>query len=309
MRVPLPAAMITTSNAAMSSFLCLPRIIGHTLLGLGLLALVGCSSVKVAYNQSDSLLYWWVDRYVDLSEEQKPSVKAALSDLQRWHRSNQLPEYVALAQRIKSMAERDITATEVCAVTKDMQVSYMRLLDRIEPAATQLLVGLQAAQLRAIRKRFDATNEEWREEWLDGSAEKRLRHRVKQALGRFEDFYGRLDAPQRGVLEQWLQTSGFDAQQSYTERIRRQTDALQTFERMVQVGSASPTSQALLHAWAERAFLVSPDASYRNYSQHLWQQNCAGFARLHNSTTAQQRQKLVQSLQRYETDFRALMQP
>ena len=53
----------------------------------------------------------------------------------------------------------------------------------------------------------------------------------------------------------------------------------------------------------------SPDASYRAYSQALWQENCAGFAKLHNSTTTEQRQKLTQTLHRYEQDFRALMQP
>jgi hypothetical protein len=270
--------------------------------------LAGCSSVRVAYNQSDSLVYWWVDRYVDLTTEQKPLVKSALTDLLRWHRAQQLPEYIQLAQRIRGMAERDIQADEVCALTQDMQTSYLRLLERIEPAATQLVVQLQALQLRSMRQRYDKTNDEWREEWMDGSVEKRRRHRIKQALSRLEEFYGRLDAPQRAVLDQWIAHSSFDPAQSYAGRLRRQADSLQTFERMAQTGQASATTQALLHGWVERSFF-SPDPVYRAYSQTLWQENCAGFVKLHNSTTPEQRLQLAQTLLRYENDFRALMRP
>jgi hypothetical protein len=39
----------------------------------------------------------------------------------------------------------------------------------------------------------------------------------------------------------------------------------------------------------------------------LWQENCEGFAKLHNSTTPAQRQRLLESLRGYENDFRALM--
>ena len=290
----------------MSFILCLPRIIGHALLGAGLLLLVGCSTLRVAYDQSDSLLFWWVDRYLDLRPEQKPPVKAALADLQRWHRSQQLPDYMRFAQRMRVMAERDITADEVCALTQEMQASYQRLLDRIEPAATELLVQLQADQLRHLRKRYDSSNEEWRDEWMDGSADKRLRHRIKQAQGRLEDFYGRFDTTQRNVLEHWIRSAAFDPAMNYGERLRRQTDSLQTLERMTQIGSASAVSQALLHAWVERS-LLSPDQTYRNYAQSLWQQNCAGFAKLHNSTTLEQRLQFAQTMQRYENDFRALM--
>ena len=165
---------------------------------------------------------------------------------------------------------------------------------------------LQPGQWRNIKKRYDATNEEWREEWMEGSADKRLRHRIKQALSRLEDFYGRLDAPQRTVLEQWITHSGFDPAQSYAARLRRQADSLQTLQRMAQAGEASATTQALLRGWIDRSF-NSPIERHRAYGQALWQENCEGFAKLHNSTTPAQRQHLAESLRGYENDFRNLM--
>ncbi len=273
---------------------------------LALAALSGCSTIQLVYNQSDDLLYWWMDAYVDFQDNQKQFTRDTLSNLQRWHRQQQLPEYVALLKRVQTMAPNDITPAQVCGVTEDIKSSFVTLLRFIEPEATRLGVQLTPEQLRNMRKRYDKTNKDWREDWLEGSAEKRLKYRTKQALNRLEDFYGRLDAPQREVLRQWLNESVFDATTSYAERERRQADSLQTLQRMAQAGEASATTQALLRGWIDRSF-NSPIERHRAYGQALWQENCEGFAKLHNSTTPAQRQHLAESLRGYENDFRNLM--
>ena len=188
-----------------------------------------------------------------------------------------------------------------------MKASFLVLLRHIEPAAARLGTQLKAEQLQHMRKRYDKTNKEWRSDWLEGSADKRLRYRTKQALKRLEDFYGRLDEPQREVLNQWLSSSAFDAALSYGERERRQADSLQTLQRMADSGSVA-AAQGLLRAWTERAF-NSPNEHFRNYSQALWQENCTGFAKLHNSTTTTQRQHLVETLRGYESDLKTLVTP
>ena len=274
---------------------------------LALCVLSACSTLKLVYNQSDDVLYWWVDAYVDLEGEQKASTRDALAELHRWHRQQQLPEYVALLQKARSVALQDITAPQVCAVTDEMKASFLVLLRHIEPAAARLGTQLKAEQLQHMRKRYDKTNKEWRSDWLEGSADKRLRYRTKQALKRLEDFYGRLDEPQREVLNQWLSSSAFDAALSYSERERRQADSLQTLQRMADSGSVA-AAQVLLRAWTERAF-NSPNEHFRNYSQALWQENCVGFAKLHNSTTTTQRQHLVETLRGYESDLKTLVTP
>ena len=296
----------------MSFILILRRIIRHASLGLALAALIalsGCSTIKLVYNQSDDLIYWWLDGYADLQGEQKQFTRDALTDLQRWHRQQQLPEYVALLKRMQAMAPNDITPAQVCAVTEDMKNSFIRVLRHIEPASAQLASQLNADQLRSVRKRFDKTNKTWKEDWLDPDVEERLRYRTKQATNRLEDFYGRLDKPQREVLHQWLSQSIFDPAFSYAERERRQTDTLQTLQRMAQEGAApnkQESAQALLRGLVDRSF-NSPNERYRAYNRELWSENCAGFAKLHNSTTPAQRQRMVEALRGYEQDFKTLM--
>ena len=271
------------------------------------MGLSGCSTIKVVYNNSDDLIYWWLDGYADLQGDQKQFTRDALSDLQRWHRQQQLPEYVALLKRMQAMAPNDITPAQVCAVTEDMKSSFIRVLRHMEPASAQLASQLKPEQLRSVRQRFDKTNKTWKEDWLDPDAEGRLRYRTKQATNRLEDFYGRLDKPQREALQQWLSSSMFDPALSYAERERRQADTLQTLQRIAQEGPAKQESaQALLRALVERNF-NSPNERAREYSKELWNENCAGFAKFHNSTTPAQRERMVQALRGYEQDFKILM--
>ena len=266
----------------------------------------GCSTIKLVYNQSDDLIYWWLDSYADLQDGQKPFTHDTLTDLQRWHRQNQLPEYVALLKRMQAMAPHDITPAQVCAVTEDMKTSFITLLRFVEPANTRLATQLKPEQLKSIRKRFDKTNKDWRADWLDPDAEDRLRYRTKQATNRLEDFYGRLDKPQREMLKQWLSESIFDPVMNYAERERRQADTIQTLQRIAQEGSATGQTQALMHGLVDRSF-NSPNERYRIYNRELWNENCEGFAKLHNSTTPAQRQRMVEALRGYENDFKTLM--
>ena len=269
------------------------------------MCLSACSTLQLAYNNSDEFVYWWLNSYVDLQDTQKPLVRNALQDLQQWHRQDQLPQYAALLQRLQTLAPQTVTAAQMCAVTHDMQHSFVLVLRHVEPAATQLAMSLKPEQLQRMRQRYDSTNQDWRDEWLTPSAEDRLKHRYKLSLNRLEDFYGKLDAPQRELIQQWLAQSKFDPEQSYAERERRQTDSLQTLQRMAS-SKDTAQSQALLRGWLDRSF-TSPNERTRAYVQALWQDNCEGFAKLHNSTTPAQRERLVRTLKNYEADIRALM--
>jgi hypothetical protein len=187
-----------------------------------------------------------------------------------------------------------------------MRSSFIRMLRYTEPASAQLSSQLSTDQLRNVRKRFDKTNKDWRADWLDPNAQDRLSYRTKQATNRLVDFYGRLDKAQRDALQQWLSTSIFDPVQSYAERERRQADTLQTLQRIAQESNKPDQAQALLRALVDRSF-NSPNERYRAYNRELWNENCEGFAKLHNSTTPEQRQRMVETLRGYEADFKTLM--
>ena len=89
------------------------------------------------------------------------------------------------------------------------------------------------------------------------------------------------------------------------DECRRQRDTLGTLQPLT--AGQAPPDQALaaLQGLVERS-LTPPDAAYRSYLEQLGQENCQTFAELHNSTTPAQRGKALETLKRYEQDFRIL---
>ena len=285
------------------------RIIRQALCLLGLSALVllsGCSTLKLVYNQADEAAYWWLDGYVDLTDKQKPLAKDTLRQLHQWHRQTQLPEYVALLQKVRAMAPHDVQPEQVCAIAQDMQNSFVAVLHQVAPDAAKLVGQLSTAQLQYLRKKYDKLNLEWRENYMDGSEEKRMRLRSKQLRNRLEDFYGSLDTTQREMINQSLMKSSFQPAISFEERLRRQVDAIQTFTRISQGGLSPSLAQAQFKGWLDRSFTPS-DEAYRIYSQALKLENCERFAKLHNSTSTAQRERLAESLRSYENIFQSLI--
>ena len=281
------------------------RIIG----GLGMLAwisaLQGCGAMKLAYNQAPELAYWYLDSHLDFTGEQSLQVKASLHQLQAWHRQTQLPAYAASLQQLQQQLSRDTTAAQACTVLADVRGKLGAISRQAEPMAASLVGTLDAGQLKHLAQKFSKNNAKEEAEHQDESVKNRQEKRLGQAIERAERLYGSLNDSQRAAMAQRLDQSRFDARLMFTEKQRRQRDALSTLQPL----TASPASpeQALpaLRGLMQRA-LVSPDPAYRAYFDQLGQENCQTFADLHNSTTAAQRSKAVETLQGYLQDIQTL---
>ncbi|MEO8015491.1 MAG: DUF6279 family lipoprotein [Polaromonas sp.] len=281
------------------------RIIGV----LGLLAVAGvlqaCSVVKLAYNQAPDLAYWYLDTYLDLTGEQSLRVKASLNQLQAWHRQTQLPVYITALQKLQQQLPSDTTAAAACAVAADVRNNLGAVARQAESLAAGVAVMLQPTQIGHLAQKFAKTNAEAEDELQDDSGTTRQGKRYRQLLSRAESLYGTLDEPQRAVIARRLEQSRFDLRVLFAERQRRQRDTLQTLQPMAAGQSSPAQAQTALRGLIERT-LNPMEPAYRRYLDQLGQENCQGFAELHNSTTPAQRSKAVETLRGYEQDFRIL---
>ena len=73
----------------------MPKLPGLLVLFSLLLVNSGCG-VKLAYNNGDRLVRWWVDDYIDMNSEQKRYLRDATRNLLYWHRSQELASYRAV---------------------------------------------------------------------------------------------------------------------------------------------------------------------------------------------------------------------
>ena len=274
---------------------------------LGLLP--GCSAVKLGYNNAPELAYWWLDGYADLTQAQSSRIREDLARLQQWHRVAELPKVAELLQKTQQLALANTTPEQVCGLFAEIRVRIDALLTQAEPAALALAMDLGAAQIAHIETKFGKTNTQWREDWMEGSLAKRQARRLKTAVERSEQFYGALEEHQLALLRNAIAQSEFDPPFSYAERLRRQQDMLQTLRQTSAASGdarfSATQSGAALRAYLERA-VNSPNPAYRAYLDREIAFNCRTLARLHNSTTAEQRERAARRLAAYERDAREL---
>lgn len=275
------------------------------IIGLALLVLLGgCSAVQTLYRGAPTLLYWWLDSYVDFDPGQTLQARQHLTALQSWHRSTELPTYAALLRRLQEEAPRPVTAEQVCGHVAQVRGLLRRLAEHSADGLSEVAPTLQESQLHQLAKKFEQTNVKWRAQWLDGTPDELLERRWERTVERYEDFYGRLSDSQQSLLRQRLAASGFDAHAAWTERQRRQQDILRVLrEHLGSTRSAHVKAEML--ALLLRS-LESPDPAYRQHFERLLQDGCQTLAALHNGASATQRQRLIERLRAYEADMAAL---
>ena len=57
-------------------------------------ALTACSRLSLTYNFADWIVYWKIDKYFDVSSQQKPLLNSRLAHFHSWHRQKEIPHYV-----------------------------------------------------------------------------------------------------------------------------------------------------------------------------------------------------------------------
>ena len=286
----------------MHRFAHLARIIG--LLSLAV-ALAGCSAIKLGYDALPQVAGWWLERYVDFSDEQEQRMREDVARLHLWHRREELPKVSALLGQAGRMVGGEMSADEICALVPPIRQRIGAILERAEPAAATLALGLRPEQLAHLQRKYDKSNADYRKDWVDLAREKLRDKQFKQYLDRMETFYGRLDDQQRDLIRAQVERSRYSAETNLRERQRRQQDILRALRRLGGQAVSLPDARAAIHQVVEHS-LQSPDATYRSYEADLIQQGCANLAAVHHSTTPQQRQSAVRHLRAYQRDLEEL---
>ena len=284
----------------------MPVIIGWVLALFLALVLPGCSALKLGYNNTPEISYWWLDGYFDFNSTQSTQLRKDLNSIQTWHRQNELTTIVKTLDKIQRITAGNVTPDQVCELYADIRPRFQALIDQTEPVMVSMAPTLKPEQIAHLSSQLTKRSEKWREEWLDGSVSERRDRRVKQWVDRTEMLYGRLEEPQLALLKSTVANSSFDAASSYRESQRRHQDALQTFKKIQLEKADGAKVRSDIRGLLDRS-MTSPDAAYRAQMDKLTQENCKALATLHNSTTAAQRQKAKSVLEGYGADALTLM--
>ncbi len=279
------------------------------LLALSTLVLLqGCSAVKLGYQQLPTLSYWWLDSAVSFNDSQSTRVKEALSQVHQWHRSQELPTYLELLQRGIDLSQGPVQASQVCGVWTDIQTRLDRSMRVMVSQAAPVVTQLGPRQLSHLARHFETKNEAWDKEWLQGSAAERLERRTEKTLERYQSFYGDLTAAQTALIKTQVSQSPWQPEWGRQERLRREQELLTALRKLAQ--SDMPQEQAEAELWRVwQRWFMPPNETDRMVMQKMSQQACENLTQLHNTTSPEQRQRLVRKMRGYERDLRELMKP
>jgi hypothetical protein len=284
----------------------LARIIGLLVLFPALFSvLAGCSAIKLGYNNSDDLAYWWLDSYLDFTDEQAPRVREDLTRLHRWHRTSELPQFALILADMERMAPSDVTPAQACGFVVRVRERLESVAEQAEPAITTFALGATSEQLAHLERKYEKVNAAFTKEWVQLPAGERADKRFDQFVERSEMIYGTLEEPQLLVLRREMQQTIFDPKRVLHERKRRQRDALQTLKQLAGQPVGLMEARRVVRGFLER--MQQPaDPAALSYQQGLIDEGCRTFAALHNSTTAAQRELAVRRLRAYQRDLREL---
>lgn len=202
---------------------------------VALLALLtACSSLKLAYNNGDTLLYWWLDNYVDFDGEQSGQVKKDIDDLFRWHRKTQLQDYVQVMQRAQQQLRGNPTPAELRADYDDIRARTQALLLKAAPDIADLALSLKPEQLAQMEKKFAKNNDKFRRENMKGDREDQNEFRYKKSMEQFELWFGSFSREQKEIIRKASDARPLDNAIWLDERERRQRNVLALARRIVQ---------------------------------------------------------------------------
>ena len=270
------------------------------------LLLASCSSIKLGYNNADTLLVYSLDSYLDLDETQEKLVRERVRELLGWHRSTQLRAYARLLDDGERLVGNGrVTADEVLAFQQAMNDKLMRVGEQAAPELARLALTLQPAQVDRFAGKLARDNAKARREFVKTAGRETLDDRVKAYAERAESWFGPLSREQLELVRTSLAERPSGQQLWMEERERRQRDLVTLLRRIVDERPTEPIAAQWLRDYF--AQLAQPDDDQRRARVlESRRGNAQLIAQLINGASPAQKAALARKLRGYAQDFSTL---
>ena len=206
--------------------------IRHLFLVALMLVMAGCSSIKLSYNHGDTLLYWWLNAYVDLDTDQKGWVKQDIDHFFQWHRKTQLKEYQQVLGNAQKQLQGAVTQQMLMSDYDDIRARTQTMLQKAAPELADLARSLKPEQIAQMEKKFNANNDEYRKKFVRVDTAKRQKLRYDKAMEQFELWFGSFSSEQKAVIRKASDARPLDNEIWLDERARRQKNVLNLVQKV-----------------------------------------------------------------------------
>ena len=282
-----------------SPMLCRLRIL-VALLALSVL-LSGCNRVGLAYRNLDVIIPWTLNDYLDMNAGQKSWFNDTLKDHLAWHCTTQLPGYLDWLDRLQQMVDNhQVSDAALQTRTLEAKQAIADVARQITPSAIQLLRGLDEQQVREMDQALAKDLRKRQNEYLKPPLAQQIKDRSERMNKRLDAWLGPLSASQQERVLAWSTALGAQNQQWIGNRAHWQAQ----FIAAVNQRASSDFPRKMEQLLVDRESLWTAD-----YRQAYAQTEAAARSLLVDlmaESTVQQRQKLVQKIDKVRSDFQSL---
>lgn len=266
----------------------------------------GCSSVRFAYNNGDTLLYFWLNAYLDLDSDQGGFVRKDIDQLFQWHRQTQLRDYAQLLATGQRQLAGNMTEAELQAGFREIMARSELLALKALPELADLARTVRPEQIAQMEKKFNSNNEDYRKKFLRGDREKRQKLRFKKVMQQFELWFGNFSRDQEALLRKASDARPLANEIWLDERMRRQKKILSVLRKVQQEQLGKEATMALIDGLIRDIFdrFESPErkAFFDGYISGTLQMILTGI----KIATPQQKEHAHKRMQGWIDDFNRL---
>jgi hypothetical protein len=264
---------------------------------LAVLALAGCSGVRMVYDNVDTFIRWRLLQFLDVHGEQADELDESIGRFLRWHRAQALPKYARDADEAARRLSRGLSPEDI-VWGYDASVAHAReslrvAVDQLAP----LLDRLSPEQLRHMEQRIAEENRKFARENLRGGERERRERRAQRIVERLEEWVGGLSKAQVERVRQ------YSARAPLIDEMRDRDNKRLQAEVLAIIGAHEAKARlaeriANWEAGRDPAYAVARAANVQEFGTMLVDLDRLG--------TPEQRAGLIAELRRYAEEFRAL---
>lgn len=262
-----------------------------------LVLLQGCSAVRVAYSNADTLLRWQANSYFDFHDGAVEELDRRIAAFLGWHRDSALPQYARIAREAATRVERGFARADVDWLYAALEGQAREGLRAAAAEAAPLLDRLEPAQLEHFAQRLRDENRKFERENLRGGPDERRQRRLKRTVERLEDWVGTLSEEQSALVRRY--NDGAPMVNEMRDRDRRRLQA--ELDAMLRAREARKRLADWAAAW-DRHRDPAYAAAFRE-----WRAAYSGMlAAFDRTLSAEQRRAAAARLRGFADDFEQL---
>ncbi len=268
---------------------------------VALASLAGCSGVRLAYNNADTVVRWMADDYFALEGPQEAGFNARLERFLAWHRGEELPRYSALMASAGDKLAAGLTRGELVWAWDSVMACYRRLARHAAPELAVVLATLTPAQFERLQHKFAESDAEYAKKHLKGSEPEQRERRDERNLELMREWFGDLSDAQEAQLKAASATLPLLYALRLQNRQRRQGEFLALLKTHRGPAELEPALRHWLADWDEGA---APE--YRRLSELHRELYLRMLLEFDRGLAPPQRAHAVARLREYAETFKAL---